>query len=55
MVLFISSSQNSYLKVSLTSTSLIPSYLSKVISLKAIRACIIIYLVISFTRDSIIL
>ena len=47
--------QNSYLKASLTSTSLVPSYLSRVINLKAIRVWIIIHLVILLTSYSVIL
>jgi len=47
--------QNSYLKASLTSTSLVPSYLSRVINLKAIRPWIIIHLVILLASYSVIL
>ena len=54
-MIFINSLQNSYLKASLTSTSLVPSYLSRVINLKAIRACIIIHLVILLASYSVIL
>ena len=54
-MIFINSLQTSYLKALLTSTSLVSSYLSRVINLKAIRACIIIHLVILLASYSVIL